>query len=100
MIKNYPKQQIAQDLGELGRTIDGLVESTRKFLYEDSRDLGLAAMHAKDAADLQRVVALLRVGEFRAATLSMRELDSACRDLLPRRLYEKFVLVPLDRLDV
>lgn len=59
-------------------------EGTRDFADEPD----MIKMYADDAKDLYRIAALLEKGRINGAVVRAQDLDTACRDLIPARIYD------------
>ncbi len=86
-IHRYAGEDIAEDLGDLVGTICDLAKEGRS--YASAYDYELAATVYRDAADLRDIYISVAKGAYRDAAKQMDDLDTAVRDCLPTRLYER-----------
>ena len=84
---NYPLGEYVEDMNSLQDQIDGMIH--QGFGYLTEKEYGVAGTTFTDADDLRDIYAVLLDGGFHQAQRDVDRLDTAVRDHIPVRLYDR-----------
>ncbi|QNN23337.1 hypothetical protein HED60_13975 [Planctomycetales bacterium ZRK34] len=89
LIASYEASDFSEDLGQFTRSIDALIQQGHEYLNQ--KDYELTGLTFTDVSDLRVIYDHITQGRYERAAKQIDDLDTAVRDEIPTRLYDKIM---------